>query len=90
MPYSPATIRKRDLRPSPSKRGYRADWKRLRNRHARKNPLCVACLAEGRITPVEQVDHVIPIRDAPERRLDETNLQSLCGTHHSQKTRAGG
>jgi hypothetical protein len=28
------------------------------------------------------VDHMVPVADAPERRLDRTNLWSLCKTCH--------
>jgi 5-methylcytosine-specific restriction endonuclease McrA len=31
------------------------------------------------------VDHIIPIVDAPELRLDLENLQSLCKKHHHAK-----
>jgi 5-methylcytosine-specific restriction endonuclease McrA len=33
-----------------------------------------------------EIDHVIPVRVAPERRLDADNLQSLCWSHHRIKT----
>jgi len=31
-------------------------------------------------------DHVVPIRRAPERRLDQDNLMSLCHPCHMTKT----
>lgn len=65
-------------RPSASARGLGADWRRLRNEHLRKHPKCVRC---GE--PAQEVDHIIPRSVAPERRLDPTNLQSLCKAHHS-------
>ncbi|RWR44981.1 HNH endonuclease [Sinirhodobacter ferrireducens] len=65
-------------RPSASERGLGADWRKLRARHIRKHPFCVICGA-----PATDVDHIIPRRVAPERRLDPTNLQSLCKKHHS-------
>lgn len=36
--------------------------------------------------PAQTADHIIPIREAPERRLDPTNLQPLCLPCHHKKT----
>ncbi len=44
------------------------------------------CAQQGRETLPEMVDHIVPVRVAPERRLDPTNLQSLCWPHHNSKT----
>lgn len=49
-------------------------------------PLCRMCGALGKAVPAAIVDHIIPVREAPERRLDPTNLQSLCWSHHAAKT----
>lgn len=65
-------------RPSAAARGYDADWTALRAKHLAAHPRCVRCGA-----PATDADHVTPIRVAPERRLDPTNLQSLCKEHHS-------
>lgn len=65
-------------RPSASARGLDADWRRLRLEHLRAHPYCVRCGA-----PAREVDHIVPRSVAPERRLDPTNLQSLCKSHHS-------
>jgi predicted kinase len=48
------------------------------------HPLCVMCLAEGRVTAAAEVDHIIPLRDGGEHA--EENLQPLCKPHHSRKT----
>lgn len=85
-------------RGSAASRGYDAAWRRLRADHLRRHPLCRMCLAaglvndgrltpDGRINPVPAkrspvVDHIVPIAQAPERRLDRSNLQTLCATHH--------
>jgi len=45
---------------------------------------CVKCGARGRL----EVDHIEPVRDAPERAYDLTNLQALCRACHSAKTKA--
>lgn len=66
-------------RPSASARGYDADWRKLRARHLAAHPFCRRCGA-----PAAEVDHVEPVRSAPSRRLDPTNLQSLCRPCHSR------
>lgn len=65
-------------RPSRHERGYDNDWQQLRAAHLIRQPYCARCGATA-----TTVDHVIPIRKAPERRLDPTNLQSLCTACHS-------
>lgn len=60
---------------------YGTDWRRLRARHLEQHPLCATCGAVARY-----VDHKQTIRDAPERRLDPSNLESLCRSCHSRKT----
>lgn len=64
-------------------RGYDAAWYRLRARHLRANPRCIICGSRA-----EHVDHIVSIRQAPGRRLDPFNLQSLCERHHNQATQA--
>jgi hypothetical protein len=45
------------------------------------NPLCVVCQA-----PATDVDHIQPIADGGEP-WDMANMQALCHSHHSEKTR---
>jgi hypothetical protein len=42
----------------------------------------------GCARPARHVDHVVPVAKAPQRRLDPTNLQSLCHAHHNVVTKA--
>ncbi|WP_028030525.1 HNH endonuclease [Gemmobacter nectariphilus] len=65
-------------RPSATARGLGADWRKLRAAHLAAHPRCCRCGA-----PAAEVDHVVPRREAPDRRLDPTNLQSLCTPCHS-------
>lgn len=44
---------------------------------------CVKCGARGRL----EVDHIKPVRDAPELSFDPDNLQTLCPSCHTRKTR---
>ncbi len=55
-------------------------WKAVRDRHLRRNPLCVVC---GR--PAKIVDHIKEISDGGCRLCDD-NLQSLCVADHNTKT----
>lgn len=60
-------------------------WKRLRYEALRRDGFaCVQCGARGRL----EVDHREPVRDAPDRAYDLTNLQVLCVSCHARKTRA--
>ncbi|MBN9069581.1 MAG: HNH endonuclease [Rhizobiales bacterium] len=68
-------------RGTPAQRGYDKDWFRLRHAHITAHPLCEWCGAPG-----EHVDHIQTIRDHPERRLDPTNLRTLCQPCHSRRT----
>jgi 5-methylcytosine-specific restriction enzyme A len=48
------------------------------------------CFDEGLVTPVYQVDHVVPHRGDQHLFWDEsTNWQSLCASCGSRKSRAG-
>jgi hypothetical protein len=61
---------------------YDRAWKRLRRAHLARQPSCVRCGAPGL-----DVDHIVSVRQAPHRRLDPTNLQTLCHGCHSRVTR---
>ena len=65
------------------RRIYDHEWERLARRHLDRYPLCVCC---GRLA--RHVDHVTPVKVAPWRRLDPTNLQSLCHPCHNRITAA--
>jgi 5-methylcytosine-specific restriction enzyme A len=75
-----------NLRLPASQRGYGVDWRALRKQHMAGEPYCRACLLSGNEVRAVMVDHIRTIRDAPERRLDPSNLQSLCWYHHNIKT----
>lgn len=69
-------------RPDRHQRGYDSDWYRLRRVHLETHPGCVVC---GSTEGVD-VDHKVSIKDRPDRRLDPSNLQTLCRLHHNRKT----
>jgi len=62
------------------------EWSQLRSYILSQNPLCVKCKEENIIMPATEIDHIIPLKIAPQLRLDVNNLSSLCKPHHSQKT----
>lgn len=68
----------------------RARWRRLRADQLRRQPFCADPFGVHRGWPVPavDVDHVVPVRQAPARVFDEANLQSLCKSCHGRKTRA--
>jgi 5-methylcytosine-specific restriction protein A len=65
---------------------YDSRWAKLRGMHRRREPLCRACQRQGRIKPVQEVDHVIPFRGNPHLMLADWNLQSLCRSCHARKS----
>jgi 5-methylcytosine-specific restriction enzyme A len=68
-------------------RGYDTAWQRLRRWHLSQHPLCADCETAGELVEATDVDHIEPFdgRDDP-RRLDPSNLRSLCHSCHSRKT----
>ena len=59
-------------------------WKALRFQALRRDGFaCVQCGVRGRL----EVDHVQPVRTHPERAFDLSNLQALCASCHTRKTR---
>jgi 5-methylcytosine-specific restriction endonuclease McrA len=71
------------LRPGSAERGYDDEWRVARKLHLMANP---ACVVPGCTRPATDVDHVVSIADAPDRRLDPTNFRSMCHQHHAQRT----
>lgn len=65
---------------------YDHTWRKLSIRFRQQNPLCAICLANDLVTLATEVDHITPIKHEPERKLDWSNLQSLCHSCHSRKT----
>lgn len=79
-----AWVEAKDKRGSAHSRGYGASWRKLREAVLDAEPLCRWCSQRGRVTPAQEVDHIIPLRDGGTNELD--NLQPLCDLHHRQKT----
>ena len=62
-------------------------WRRFRALQLRESPLCIACLEEGRSVVAVHVDHIKTRRERPDLEFDSSNVQSLCHSCHSRKTR---
>ncbi len=67
---------------SAAQRGYDANWRKLRKQVLTEEPLCKRCEREGRVTESTIVDHVIPIDQRPDLRLERSNCESMCKAHH--------
>lgn len=72
-----------EVKPTPRLTGPKAVAQRARRRA--REPLCRHCLAAGRVTASEVIDHIIPlIKGGPDT---DDNTQALCITCHDNKTR---
>jgi 5-methylcytosine-specific restriction endonuclease McrA len=56
----------------------------IRERHFKKNPLCVLCKAAGRVVPATELDHRIALVNGGTDTDD--NRQGLCADCHKRKT----
>jgi 5-methylcytosine-specific restriction endonuclease McrA len=67
-----------------TQRGYDAEWRRFRERIIAAHPYCSTpgCGSTDRLN----VDHIETVREAPDRRLDPTNVRVLCHSCHSART----
>lgn len=61
---------------------YGRAWKRIRDRYAAQHPLCEMCEAEGKLTPMEEVHHKLPVSKGGTHARD--NLMSLCRSCHTK------
>ncbi|OQB53201.1 MAG: HNH endonuclease [Firmicutes bacterium ADurb.Bin146] len=61
---------------------YGRAWKRIRDSYAKAHPLCERCLEEGRITPMDEVHHIVPISQGGTHA--RSNLRSLCKSCHQR------
>lgn len=84
--HGQSSLKVLDKRETTNERGYDADWKRLRKRWLQLHPLCRHHEKRGIIVPATIVNHIEDIRDRPDLRLDESNLESLCKRCHDRHT----
>lgn len=62
---------------------YGKRWHATAKRHLARNPLCVTCLAAGRLAAATVVDHIRPHRGDRALFWDPRNRQSLCKHCHN-------
>ena len=75
-------------RGSAGERGYGYRWQKYTQWFKKVYPLCRECERAGLIVPMQEVDHVVPVKGADDPlfwRIE--NHQGLCKTCHSRKTR---
>ena len=61
-------------------------WRAIRKTQISRQPLCQACLIDGRVEPAKHIDHVFPWKRYGEEAFAYNLFQSLCHAHHSHKT----
>jgi len=67
-----------------SNKRYGRSWKRIRDRFIKAHPLCEECRKQGRLTPAEEVHHILPLSKGGTNEMG--NLLSLCKPCHSRIT----
>lgn len=61
---------------------YGRSWKKIRDKYVRSHPYCELCFREGKMVPVEEVHHIVPLSRGGTN--DESNLMSLCRSCHEK------
>ena len=62
-----------------SKEPYRSMRRGFLNEH----PLCRPCAANGFTVAATEIDHLVPVKHAPDRFLDASNWQPICRPCHA-------
>ena len=57
-------------------------WLKLRDTKRTRSPLCEHCEARGKLTPMQEVDHIVEVKDNWALRLTYSNLQSPVSYTH--------
>lgn len=63
-----------------------AQWASFRQTHLSRNPLCAACLLQGKYVQASDIDHVFPWKQLSKEAFYINLFQSLCKPCHSKKT----
>ncbi len=69
--------------PASNKRYGRA-WKRIRDRYIKAHPLCEECQKQGKLTPAEEVHHILPLSKGGTQQYRQPHgaVQGLSLPHH--------
>lgn len=95
MPTAPKAFRMpnevtaAEERPNSHQRGYTRRWYKMTAVFRATHLYCRACEAKGIMTPMTDVDHIVPHRGNKELFENPNNWQALCKTCHSEKTARG-
>lgn len=89
--YKPKPKRRTDTRRHERSKIYQdSRWQRLRLSHLRAHPLCEICERAGRVTPGEDVHHIVSFTSAADEyerdrlAFDPDNLMTLCKRCHQE------
>ena len=61
---------------------YNRAWRKIRNAYIVVHPLCEQCQKNGRLTPTQEVHHILPL--SKDGTHDFNNLMALCKPCHSR------
>lgn len=80
--------KQRETRPKANQDFYKSNkWRKYRNAFMQENPICKHCEEnDGIVVPATHCDHILAIEDGGDK-WDWNNLQALCSSCHSKKTR---
>ncbi len=76
-------------RPSAAKRGYDAQWRKVRDAYLKVNQFCEDCTENGRDKMAKEVHHIVPCEHDKPLFWAQSNWRGLCKACHSKRTRAG-
>lgn len=77
-------------RGSSASRGYDHQWRKIREEHLSREPMCRHCVQQGKFVPATVCDHIVPFKGDSVLFADPSNLQSLCASCHAKKDRGIG
>lgn len=63
-------------------KAYGHRWKKIRDAYAKEHPFCEQCFKEGRMVPLDEVHHIVPVNRGGTH--DFSNLMSLCQSCHNK------
>ena len=63
------------------RRRYGRVWKRIRDSYAKEHPLCEKCQEQGKLVPIEEVHHIVPLAEGGTHV--RSNLIALCKSCHA-------
>ena len=69
-------------RPPGNRARYGRAWRRAREAYARAHPFCERCFEQGRMTPLDEVHHIVPVEEGGGD--EESNLMSVCRSCHNK------